>query len=174
MLNPFNRTFSIEELNTAGIKDEKLILSLAKEIMFEYPGIEFKELLGRMIYRLVTLIFKEKKQDKTNQSLPAIFNNITDGKSLKFTTANHPKLIEAYHSALPQLSDLTTSHLDKSVLRQNRASEVDQYFYTNSPLDSQQLALIVMRQLMQPRLYKLPSFDRWRSQIEAVSLSVAS
>ena len=63
----FNRTFLIEWLNTVGIEGEKLIINSAKEIMFEYPRIKFKELLDGMMYRLITLPSKQKKKDKTNQ-----------------------------------------------------------------------------------------------------------
>ena len=116
LLNPFNWRFLIKKLNAARVEDEKLIPNSAKRIMVGYPEIEFKKLLDGVMYRLVILSFKKKKQNKINKSLLAIFNNTTHSKSLKVTgniTVNQSKSRHANDTVLPQSSDLRMPHVDK-------------------------------------------------------------
>ena len=147
LLNKSNQTFLIEGLNSAGVGDKKLVLDTAKEIVVEYPDLNFKDLLEGVIYRLVTLPLKQKKQDKINQSLMAEFGNMADSKNLDVIStvvANQSKPTQTDDALLPQLSDLVMSHADTYVLRQDWASKADQNFYTGVLPDSQQLALVAM------------------------------
>ena len=147
LLNQANQNLLFEGLNAAGISDEKLIIDTAKEIVAEYPDLNFKDLLEGVIYRLVTLPSKQKKQDKIKQSLTAEFGNTDDSKNLESIStvaANQLKPTQADDAPLPQLSDLTIPHADNYVLRQDWASKAEQNFYTGSLPDSQQLALVAM------------------------------
>ena len=147
LLNRFNRALLIEGLNVAGVQDENLILGSAKEIMAEYPEIKFKELVDGVIYRLVTLPFKQKNPNKINQSLLAKFNSISGSTNLKFTNAvaaSQSKLIQTNGIGLPRLSNLKMPHVNKSILRQDWASKAKQDFYKGSLPNSQKMALVAI------------------------------
>ena len=147
LFNQDNQIFLIEGLKDAGIHDEKLIIDTAREIFTEYPDLNFKDLLEGVMYRLVTLPSKQKKQNKINQSLMAEFRNIADSKALEIADAvvvNQPKSTQADDVSLPQLSDLTMPHANNYVLRQDWANKAEQNFYTGILPDSQKLALVAM------------------------------
>ena len=147
LLNPFNRKLLIERLNAAGIRDKKLILDSAKEIMAEYLGITLKELIDGVMYRLVTLPSKQKKQNTINQSLLATLEDITDDQCLEITCAVRPNQstsIQTNDISPPQRSVLMMPHVNKSILRQDWTSKAKQDFYTGNLPDSQKLALAAM------------------------------
>jgi len=144
-LNHEHEKLLIAALDEAGITDKKLIVETATSIMAEYPEFEFKAVVECVIYRLVTLPEKQKRQHKNQQALLDIFTCENTTRPETMTANQMPQTItKVSESALPTLADLTMPHVDRYLLRQDWASKADQNFYTGVLPESQQFALVAM------------------------------
>lgn len=135
----------IAALDEAGITDKKLIVETATSIMAEYPELEFKAVVEGVIYRLVTLPEKQRRQHNNQQALLDILTCENTTRPETMTANQMPQTIpQVSESALPTLEDLTMPHVDRYHLRKDWASKADQNFYTGVLPESQQFALVAM------------------------------
>jgi len=147
VLNKTNQKRLTECLDGAGFEDEEQVLDAAKKILIEYPDIGFNEVIDGVIYRLIKLPEKQKKQGKIHPSLAAMFSDIDNIKPLKTVESvaiNQPTSSKVCHAPTPQLSDLTMPQVTAYVLRQDWATKAEQDFYTGLLPESQKLALVAM------------------------------
>ena len=126
-----------------GSKNAHVIITTAEEIIQEYAHLGFNELLDGVIYRLVTLPEKQKRQNETDSSLLFDLSDMDRGEALE-SIAKQSQSEQINAAALPQLSYLTMPHADTDVLRQDWASKAEQDFYTGILPDLQQLALLAI------------------------------
>ena len=75
LLSKSNQLYLIENLSKKGINDASQIINTAENILFEHTKLSFNELLDGVIYRLVSLPEKQKRQKSTNWKFPMKIEN---------------------------------------------------------------------------------------------------